>query len=105
MLKYDFENSKEKMIKYIEEKGVSNYLIKSFCEGGYGDIIVGNEITEFIQKNSIDYLNKHILVRKIQSPLQPSILLWNGNEIKYLEETVSEYSFFQNLIYKEDAEG
>ena len=48
ILQYDFENSKEKMIQYIQDKGVENFLVKSFLEGGNGDILVGNEILEFI---------------------------------------------------------
>lgn len=29
----------------------------------------------------------------------------NGEKVEYLEETVSEYSFYQSLIFKENAEG
>ena len=48
ILKYDFENSKDKMIQHIQDKGVENFIMKSFLEGGLGDIHFGNEILEFI---------------------------------------------------------
>lgn len=57
------------MLAHINEKGIENFLMKSYCEGGYGDIIVGNDIISFIQNNTEEILNTFILVYKIHSPI------------------------------------
>lgn len=54
---------------------------------------------EFILNNSESTLNKFILVRKVQTPIYPSDVLFQGEKIIHLEETISEFSFYQNLIF------
>lgn len=44
-------------------------------------------------------VNKFILVRRVHTPVYPSDLLFEGEKLMHLEKTVSEFSFYQNLIF------
>lgn len=48
LLKQDFQNDKKKMLEFIDQYGQEKLLLKSFSEGGAGEILVGEAMREFI---------------------------------------------------------
>lgn len=98
MLKDSFGNDKIRMIEFVK-RDIDNFLLKTFREGGFGEIIGGNDILDFIAEQSEEILNRYLLVKKIKTPSAPSVCFIEGN-IKFFEETVSELGIFTSAVLK-----
>ncbi len=70
----DFE-SKQKMIEFIEKNGgKERWLLKTFFEGGYGDVYTGDKLIQSITQFSTEKLDQFLLVYRIDSPTYSTII-------------------------------
>lgn len=98
MLKDSFGNDKTRMIEFVK-RDIDNFLLKTFKEGGFGDIIAGENIIEFITSQPTEILNRYLLVKKIKNAFYPTIAFIEG-KVQTFEETVSEIGVFTSAIFK-----
>ena len=103
ILRDNFNNDKEKMISEVK-KDINSYLLKTFKEGGYGDIIAGESIIDLINKDTIEHLNTYMLVHRVKTPTYPSYV-WYEGELKYFNETISEFSIYTGVAMKMNENG
>lgn len=96
LLKDHFDNDKEKMVEFIK-KDLTGYLMKTFKEGGFGDILVGETMLNFINENDENTLNRFLLVRKIKSPILPSQAMIEG-EFKQIDNSISEIGHYSTIV-------
>ncbi len=105
ILKETFNNDKKKMIKFIYENGgPKRYLMKSFREGGFGDIIGDDNLIKFIEEKDKKFLNDFILVYRIDTPIYKSIVL-EGNDIVEHPKTLSEFGFYAGYVIDKNSQG
>lgn len=103
ILRDNFDNDKEKMIEEAS-KDLNSYLLKTFKEGGYGDIIGGQDIINLIKSESVEHLNTYMLVRKVKAPTYPSYVWFEGS-LKHFEETISEFGIYTSAVIQLDGKG
>jgi len=96
MLRDNFNNDKQKMLEFIG-KDVGGYLLKTFREGGFGDIIGDQAMLDFIRDQPEDVLNRYLLAKRIRPACYPSLVLMAG-QTKFFEESVSELGIFTAAV-------
>ena len=98
LLKIDFNNDRQKMLKFAEQHK-DRLLIKSFGEGGMGIILGNNDMIEFIKNETMENLHKILLSHRMNSVPTDSLALLN-HELKVVKDTTSEMSIYSSLIIK-----
>lgn len=103
ILRDNFNNDKNKMIQFIDQD-INSYLMKTFKEGGYGDIVGDQGMIDLINSESIDNLNTYMLVRRVKAPVYPSFV-WFEGALKQFDKTISEFGIYTSVVMTSSDEG
>ena len=99
-LKDTFFNDKARMLEFIRQN-LDGLLLKSFKEGGFGEIYGGEDLLSFVMKNPIDILNRYLLVKKINAVAYPTSAFIEG-KVRYFKESETELGIFTSAVLKID---
>ena len=100
MLEEDFDGDRQKMLDFVN-KDRDSYLIKTLLEGGMGDVLVDQEMVDFIKEGEEKLLRQYLLVRKAKVNMTPSYAI-RKDELHYFEKSIPELGIYFTSIFKEE---